>query len=236
MDDITVSLIVVAVTGIGVIALFVFLGWKKKAGRLRLEQAAMQNGWALEKIDRPMVSGYRLSGTTLEGRWILETFVKSSATESGPGSSSMSRMTTWTCDGVQSQMGTYVFGPAMGQVPMINSTSLGSMVLQAIFKLILGEDSSWAANLKQVDISDTGLGKRFLAFTDREEGLSLLLTPQVEKALSMLPAKMAPVIILSSRGLSLRFINQQYLAPEELMHILNAGRVLAREWNGTEHI
>jgi len=231
VSEITVSLIIVAVTGIGVIVLFVILGWKKKAVHLRLEQSALQNGWAVEKIDKPLISGYRISGNTLEGRWVLETIVKSNPTESGTGSSPFNKMTTWTCNDVKSQIGIYVLGPAMGQVPLIDSSSLGSMVLQAIFKLMLGEDSSWAANLKQVDISDTGLGKRFLAFTDREEGFSLLLTPQVEKAFSTLPAKMAPVTILSSQGLTLRFLNQQYLAPEELQQILNAGRVLAREWS-----
>jgi hypothetical protein len=236
VDDIAVSLIIVAATGIGVIALFVTLNWRKKASRLRLEQAAMQNGWALEKIDEPKVSGYRLSGTTLEGRWILETIVNSKAVESGTGSSSMDKMTVWTCDDVMSQIGTYVFGPAMGSVPLMNSTSLGSMVIQAILKLMLDEDSSWVANLKQMDISDTRMGKRFLAFTDREQELTLLLTQPVEEALSTLPVKMVPVIILSRQGLTLRFLNQQYLAPEELQAILNASRVLAREWSGIEYL
>ncbi len=231
MGDILVSLIIVGVTAIGIIALFIFLGQKKKQTFQQLEQSAKENGWILERIEKPLLSGYKVSGRMMEGNWTLESLSKASSTESGPGSSGINKTTEWFSSDLISPKGAVVFGPAMGPVSRMSNTSFGSTLVQMALRIMLGQDAEWAGSLSQTDISNTSMGKKLIAFATEGFDVKPMITPEVEKAVGNLSGKMEPVIIWNQNGISIRFLNHQSLNPEEWKIIIELGKTLMREWS-----
>jgi hypothetical protein len=231
MDDIVVSLIIVVITAAGIIALFVYLGQKKKHKQQALEQAAKENGWLLERVEKPLLSGYRVSGRMMEGNWTLEALAKASSNESGPGSSEVSKTTEWVTTDLTNEKGAFVFGPAMGPVSRMSNSALGSTIIQMALRIMIGKDAEWVNKLSQVDIPHSILGKKFLAFTDNEKDITQLITPAVEKAVINLPGKMEPIIIWNQSGLAIKVINQNYENPEVWKALIEFGKTLLREWS-----
>lgn len=231
MSDILVSLIIVVCTAVGIIALFVFLGQKKKQTLQKLEQSAKENGWILERIEKPLQSGYRVSGRMIEGNWTLDALAKSSSTESGPGSSEVSKTTEWFSSDLKPQKGAIVFGPAMGPVSRMNNSTFGSTLVQMALRIMLGQDAAWAGSLSQADISHSAISKKFIAFASESLGMNQFITPEVEKAMGNLPGKMEPVIIWNQNGISIKLLNHQSLDPDEWKVMIELGKTLLREWS-----
>jgi len=231
MGEILVSLIIVAITAIGILVLFIFLGQRKKQTYQMLEQSAKENGWIIERIEKPLLSGYRVTGRMIEGNWTLEAIAKSSSTESGPGSSEFSKTTEWFSPDCKSRKGAFVFGPALGPVTKMSTMNLGSTIIQMALQLMIGKDEDWALSLEQVDINNSMMGKKFLAFTDTPSEINSIITPEVERAINVLPQKIIPVIVWNQKGLTIKAINQQYLNPEEWKVIIDLGKNLMREWS-----
>lgn len=196
-----------------------------------LEQSAKENGWIIERIEKPLLSGYRVTGRMIEGNWTLEAIAKSSSRESGPGSSEFSKTTEWFSPDCKSRKGAFVFGPALGPVTKMSTMNLGSTIIQMALQLMIGKDEDWALSLEQVDINNSMMGKKFLAFTDTPSEINYIITPEVERAINILPQKIIPVIVWNQKGLTIKAINQQYLNPEEWKVIIDLGKNLMREWS-----
>ena len=115
MNDILSNLIVLA--ALLVIGGGIFLVFRKRKTELdkRLDQAAKEHGWKLQRIKEPLEWGVHIT----HPGWRLEAISRSSGQEPGPGSSNVSMHTLWQA---QKPGSTVMLGPRF-QEPGWMSTS-----------------------------------------------------------------------------------------------------------------
>jgi hypothetical protein len=113
----------------------------------------------------------------------------------------------------------------------MSNSALGSTIIQMALRIMIGKDAEWVNNLSQVDISHTTLGKKFLAFTDKENNITQLITPAVEKAVINLQGNIEPIIIWNESGLVIKVLNQDYEDPEVWKALIELGKILLRDWS-----
>lgn len=226
MSEITQNLIVVAVTAIFVILLFFFLNQKKKRRDLEFRQMAQEKGWKVERIQKPLVSGYILFGKDSAGHWTLETLATSTSRESGPGSSEVSHSTRWWSEETGFAENTIVIGPGTNLESAQLLNSFGAGIFQQALRLMLGKDAEWASSLTPVQLSRPSLQNKFLVLADHSEGVEDLIGPELEKALLLLARKHKVITIIRAQGVEIRLPEKQVLDRATLEQIVDLGKTL----------
>ena len=183
MNDILLNLIVLAV--LLVIGGGVFLVFRKRKTELdkRLDQAAKEHGWKLQRIKEPLEWGVHISHPD----WRLEAISQSTGQEPGPGSSNVSMHTLWQADRPGS---TVMLGPRT------QGSGLDEHLLRPFVQLLAGED------LSEVPIHHPELQKTYMLRAVDPAAGEALLNPFLESAL--LDWKKTPPLIRRDRtGISM---------------------------------
>ena len=232
MNEIWLNLIVIAVIGLLVILLFVFLKVRKNQKDAQFTQMAIAKGWKLERIQQPLVSGYQISGKFPTATWVLETLAIASDRDSGPGSSSISHTTRWWTESIQLDDRAIAIGPLTNPGDAQILTSFNGPFLQMALRKMLGEDDQWAASLSPVEAGSAAFKKQFLCLSTHKRDVEKILQPEVEKLLLTLAQKYKPVIKLHATGLEISVPTEQIVDQTSLELIVNLGKALVRSWEG----
>ena len=89
MGDMGISLIVIAITGLGIIGIFLFVQKRKKALENDLRELSTQRGWSYSPFKEPLKWGYRL----VSPDWTLEAASVASGNSVEPSQNDVSQKT-----------------------------------------------------------------------------------------------------------------------------------------------
>jgi len=109
MDDITLSLIVILVTGLVVVLIFILVRRNRGELEKRLAQMALERGWRLELVKERLAYGQRIHHRD----WVIELLTESSGKPEAEGSSNVAASTLWRAPGSGS---TILIGPRTAQI------------------------------------------------------------------------------------------------------------------------
>ena len=109
MDDITLSLIVILVTGLVVVLIFIMVRRNRGELEKRLAQMALERGWRLELVKERLAYGQRIHHQD----WVIELLTESSGKPEAEGSSNVAASTLWRAPGSGS---TILIGPRTAQI------------------------------------------------------------------------------------------------------------------------
>ena len=231
MDDMMLNLVVLAVTGAFIAALFLFLASRKRRKQVHFEQFAAEHGWRVQRLDAPLVAGYLLTNQSGQIAWSLETKAVASSRESGPGSSEVSHQTRWWCADLPEQSRNVVVGPRLGGTSLKTLGGFGGSLLNMGLRAMLGDDAAWVSELAPVDIADKTLSERALCLANDPEDARRLLSPEATRALLALSAKIKPVIQLHAGVLEIRLNGVQLDDdPNDLAALIGLGGKLVGAW------
>ena len=206
MNDILSNLIVLAV--LLVIGGGIFLVFHKRKTELdkRLDQAAREHGWKLQRIKEPLEWGVHITHPD----WRLEAISRSSGQEPGPGSSNVTMHTLWQA---QKPGSTVMLGPRLP------GAGLDEHLLRPFVQALSGED------LADVNIRNPELqAKYMLRAVDPASG-EALLNPFLESAL-LDWQKTPPLIRRDINGISMEIRGERLKTPEDLLRFIRIGEAL----------
>jgi hypothetical protein len=212
MDDITLNLIVIGCTALIAGGIFLLVNKKQKESEQQLRQMAVQKGWQMETIRKPLVSGTRIKSTY----WTIETISQSSGQESGPGSSNIAQSTTWLAP----RSGSIILvGP---RPPQSNLGTMGALLSQQVIQMALGPEAS---NVKEVQVGSSEFQKRFMVWAQDEKDADRLLTPAVQADL-LTWHKMIPLIKRTSADLRIELRGFHLTKAADFQRLVQLGEKL----------
>lgn len=186
MDDLILNLLVIA----GVIILggviFILVQQKRNQEKQEIDALAQQKGWRVERIQEPLARGFRLNGSG----WVLETIIRSSGQEAGPGSTNTEQKTTWISD---KPCQTLLVGPRT------TSLDLGPFAEQLMKKVIHAALGREADGVREIPIGDSAFQKKYLVLASDRYEADKVLTPAIQTTLTAWQ-KDLPVIIRTIEG------------------------------------
>ncbi len=230
MENLIPSLIVIALTAVGVAALFWFLHQNKVKKEEQILNHANLHGWSYEAIREPLRSGYRLSGKYRETDWVLEGIDEASGRDAGPGSSEVSSTTCWQCQPAPLPGGMV----AVGLRPQGNTTAFASVMsntlIQAALRLMLGDLADAVSSLKEVPAGSESFRQRFMIWARDEQDANRLISSDTESALMAWPENLPVIIKLGPSGLELLHNKARLTKPAEINQFVELGCRLIDAW------
>lgn len=212
MDDITLSLIVILVTGLVVVLIFVLVRRNRGEQEKRLAQMALERGWRLELVKDRLAYGQRIHHRD----WVIELMTLSSGNPEAEGSSNVTASTVWKAPVTGS---TVLVGPRTTQ---INLGGLGETITRQLLQMALGEE---AEGLEEVKAGSEEFQKRYMIWAKDPEVVVRLINPFFESVL-LDWAKYAPMIKRTAQGLSIELRNFRLKKPEEIITLTKLGEFL----------
>lgn len=220
MSEITQNLIFIFIAGIIVAGIFFFTGRAKKQKEAAFVKMAAEQGWLYQPLSDRLTRGFRLQAPN----WSFETLAKFADREAGPGSVNVSYQTRWWT-GEKSLPGRLAFiGPRTSAGNM--NIPGAAMLMQMALPMMLGDQSSLAAGLTEVQAGSDALRQRYMLMAHDPADMSTLLSSTLERALLNWPTGSLPIIKQSPNGLSVEFHNYQTNKPADVQAIINLGKIL----------
>lgn len=220
MEDLGLSLIVIAVTVVLVGLIFWLVSAQKRKREASLCNLASMNGWIYEPVKDRNSSGYRLR----KGDWVIEA-VNQSNTNSSDNSSSttVTSLTRWFSDSIRTADGLVLIGPRM---PDVNLAGIGEMMRQAALRVLIGAEAENVAGIQQEELGSLELMKRYMVWTNRVETANKLLEAPVENALIHWPLKLVPLIKFSPAGLEIKIQGARLYKDADIIALVKLGNLL----------
>ncbi|NTV36983.1 MAG: hypothetical protein HGA53_08520 [Anaerolineaceae bacterium] len=220
MSEITQNLIFILVAGIIVAGIFFFTGRAKKQKEAAFAKMAAEQGWMYQSLNDRLTRGFRLQASN----WTFETLAKFADREAGPGSVNVSYQTRWWT-GEKSLPGRLAFiGPRTSAGNM--NIPGAAMLMQMALPMMLGDQSSLAAGLSEVQTGSDALRQRYMIMAHDPADMSNLLSDALERALLGWPAGSLPVIKQSPNGLLIEINNFEAKKPSDVQAVINLGKIL----------
>lgn len=224
MDDLTVSLLVVAGTGLAAAFIFLAAARAKKQKSAKIEQLAREKGWAYEAVRERLGAGYRLRGPG----WTFEALTASTGGPEAEGSSNMTSSTRWQSEraalpGRMLLIGERVVHPALGP--------LADTLLQQALKMILGDEAGDAQGLSEIPAGSQAFQQRYMLWATDPADAERVLTPRVERLLLDWPLKPLPIVRLTPRGLRIDILHRRVEDLQELQAVITLGDLLMETEN-----
>jgi hypothetical protein len=231
MNDMVVSLIVIAVTAVFVVGLFVFLNQRKQREMAALSALAGARGWQLETVQERLAAGYRIRGVTDGMPWTFESMILSQDTPAGPGSSNTHAEIHWHTNAVGLAQGVAAVGPQMTSTEM--PAALGGfqqMLLDKVLGLAFGEEAGLLAGLKPVPYGSQEFQRLYMCWAHEADSIPRLLDGMGESGLLAWRGNRRLLIRLTAKGLDVSLPEAGGLQPEEVERLVAVGSALARSW------
>ena len=212
MDDITLSLIVILVTGLVVVLIFILVRRNRGELEKRLAQMALERGWRLELVKERLAYGQRIHHRD----WVIELLTESSGKPEAEGSSNVTASTVWKAPVMGSTM---LVGPRTTQISL---GGLGETITHQLLQMALGEE---AEGLEEVKSGSQEFQKRYMIWAKDPEVVVRLINPFFETTL-LNWAKYAPMIKRTKQGLSIELRNFRLKKPEDIDTLAKLGEFL----------
>jgi len=212
MDDITLSLIVILVTGLLVVLIFVMVRRNRMEHEKRLAQMALERGWRLELVKERLAYGQRIHHRD----WVIELLTQSSGNPKAEGSSNVTASTVWKAPVTGS---TVLVGPRTTQISL---GGLGETLTRQMLQMALGDE---ADGLEEVKAGSEEFQKRYMIWAKDPEVVVRLINPFFESTL-LNWVKYAPLIKRTSQGLSIELRNFRLKKSEEIDTLAKLGEFL----------
>ena len=230
MENLIPSLIVIAVCAVVIIAIFWFVNRNKVQQEQKIQEIASLRGWEYERIREPLAAGYRLRGTIDGIPWTLEGLTESNSREAGPGSSETSSSTRWISPAANPPGGMVVIGTRPPGSTTAAASMMGSTLVQAALRLMVGKDAFQISNLREVSAGSASFQQRYMVWAHSEADAQRLLSSSVESALLAWPVKLPLVVKLGPQGLEIRLAQRKVTSSIEMDGMVNLGRSLLDAW------
>ena len=212
MDEITLSLIVILVTGLLVVLIFVMVRRNRMEHEKRLAQMALERGWRLELVKERLAYGQRIHHRD----WVIELLTQSSGNPEAEGSSNVTASTVWKSPVTGS---TVLVGPRTIQISL---GGLGETLTRQMLQMALGDE---ADGLEEVKAGSEEFQKRYMIWAKDPEVVVRLINPFFESTL-LNWVKYAPLIKRTSQGLSIELRNFRLKKTEEIDLLVKLGEFL----------
>jgi len=212
MNDLLLNFIVIAGSLILASAIFLFSNQKQKREMKDLTQIANQNGWKIAYIRKPLEKGFKITARD----WTIESTMRSSGRESGPGSTDWEQKTTWFANKPGT---TILIGPRTTQEDM---SPLAEKLAHRILETALGAD---AYGLKEVAVGSSAFQEKFMVWTQDPERIDSFLTPELQYTLLGWDRK-PPLIKRTSKGTSIELDGIQLKNIKGLKALISLGEQL----------
>ncbi len=217
MNDIVLSLIVIALTGVVVAVIFILTKRAKKQQLERLDGLARQKGWQFEAIKERLSNGYRMKG----GNWTLEALKIARGQSVEPQQSNISSETLLKSSSLYLPGRNLLVGPKPAQVDL---GGFGEMLKQKLIQTVLGDSGKGMA---EVQTGSSFFRERFMTLANDPEDARRILTPQVEQLLLKLEAK-KPVLKVSQAGLEIKLDNDYLEKDDDIINFVELGEALLK--------
>jgi hypothetical protein len=193
MGDIGWSLIVIAVTGLIVGGIFLFIHRKGKAAESALHEMAIQRGWSYEPFRKALAWGYHLVSPS----WTLEAVSRSSGNSVEPSQNDVEHFTRLIAPGFITP-GRLMVKPRQGSPRQLSEMELGLAAKAA--QMFIG---SATGSLEEVQEGSSDLRNRYQIIGQSGGTGSSIFTPQVESILLNWKGE-RPWIEISPEGMEIR--------------------------------
>ncbi len=217
MNDIVLSLIVIALTGVVVAVIFILTNRAKKQQLERLDGLARQKGWQFEAIKERLSNGYRMKG----GNWTLEALKIARGQSVEPQQSNISSETLLKSSSLYLPGRNLLVGPKPAQVDL---GGFGEMLKQKLIQTVLGDSGKGMA---EVQTGSSFFRERFMTLANDPEDARRTMTPQVEQLLLKLEAK-KPVLKVSQAGLEIKLDNDYLEKDDDIINFVELGEALLK--------
>ncbi len=221
MNDLTLSVIVILVTGLFVFFILVLSSRKKKVRDEAIKQMAASHGWRYERINDPACEGYAILGTD----WRFESKTSKNSNQSEHASVSENFSTSWSTASVRSTDGLILIGP---KIPSIDVGGFGNFLLQQALRLFLQDEADQVNEISEVHWDRPAIEKKISVWASSEEAALRFLTFNVENALLNWKLRQLPVVKISNKGVSITLMNGAAHTPEEVMAVIELGLTFLR--------
>lgn len=230
MENLIPSLIVIAVSAVVIIAIFWFVNRNKVQQEQKIKEIASLRGWEYERIQEPLTAGYRLRGTSDGIPWTLEGLTESNSHEAGPGSSDVSSSTRWISPTANPPGGMVVIGTRPPGSTTAAASMMGSTLVQAALRLMLGDLADAVSSLKEVPAGSESFRQRFMVWAHDEQDANRLISSNTESALMAWPENLPVIIKLGPSGLEILHNKARLIKPAEINQFVELGYRLIDAW------
>ena len=219
MSDITLSLIVIAVTALVVVVIFLAVGRAKRLKTEAFDLWALENGCVYTPVDERLASGHRVRGPG----WSFEALTTSTGGPEAEGSSNVSSNTYWQSDRSALPAGLLLIGervahPALG--PLADS------LLPPMLKTLLGDKAADVQGLREVSAGSPAFQQLYMVWATDPADAERVLTPRVVSQLMAWPLIPPPLVRLSPRGCRIDIRNRRIEDVKDLERLITLGKVL----------
>ena len=173
MGDMGISLIVIAITGLGIIGIFLFVQQRKKALENDLRELSLQRGWSYSSFKEPLKWGYRL----VSPDWALEAASEASGHSVEPSQNDVSQKTLVTAPDL-SEPGLLLIQPR-GK----NSKSLSPMEEKLAGLAARSFSGGFYGDLQEIPAGSGDFRNQFIIMSQTGDLDAKLISPQVESVL-----------------------------------------------------
>ncbi|PKN91371.1 MAG: hypothetical protein CVU44_19860 [Chloroflexi bacterium HGW-Chloroflexi-6] len=210
MNDITLNILVLA--GFALIGgLIFYLARRKNAADAQaILQLAAEKGWKVETIRGPLIWGQRL----ISPHWTLESVLRASGEETGPGSSDVSMLTIWQANAPGSIL---LIGERQSRADL---GAFGEMLMRQVLQQALGADTD---GLNEIQIGSDALRQKYMLWAQNPSDIRI--TPAIESALLGWKGQ-KPLIKRTSEGLSIEMRGVRVKTDSEILQVIHLGETL----------
>jgi hypothetical protein len=230
MENLIPSLIVIALCGVIIIAIFWLVNRNKVQQEQKIQEIASLRGWEYAAIREPLRSGYRLSGKHRGTDWVLEGIDEASGREAGPGSSEVSSTTCWQCQPAPLPGGMVAVGLRPSQNTAALSAAMSNTLIHAALRLMLGSQAGAVSSLKEVPAGSESFRQRFMVWAHDEQDANRLISSDTESALMAWPENLPVIIKLGPLGLEILHNKARLTKPAEINQLVELGCRLIDAW------
>ncbi len=221
MNDLSVSVIVIVVTGLFVIFILMLSRHKKKSRNEAIKQMAASHGWRFEQINDSAYEGFAILGTD----WRFESKVSKNTDQSNNVSIPENFPNSWSTASVRSTDGLILIGP---KIPSIDIGGLGNFLLQQALRLFLKDEAEQINEISEVHWDRPAIEKKISVWASSEEAALRFLTFNVENTLLNWKLREFPVVKISSKGITITLVNGNARSPEEIKAVIDLGLAFLR--------
>lgn len=221
MNDLSISIIVILVTGLFTVLVLVLTGRRRKLKTDAIKQMASSRGWRYEPIKDSAHEGFAIQGA----EWRFESITSTNSDHSNNISISDKFPTCWSTESVRSEGGLVLIGP---KVPSINIGGLGNFLLQQVLRIFLKDEADQINEIIEVHSDRPALENKYSIWAASEEEALRFLTFNVENSLLNWKLKELPVVKISRKGTAITMVNGQTQTPEEILAVIDLGLTFLR--------
>lgn len=211
MSELILNLLVI--TGVIILGgiIFILVQRKRKQEQQEIDALALQNGWRVENLREPLARGFRLIGPG----WVLESIIRSSGQEAGPGSTNTDQETTWFSDKPCRPL---LVGPRT------TSLDLGPFAEQLMKKVIRDALGTEADGVREITLGDNAFQNKYLVLARDKNEADRVLIPAIQTALSAWQ-KNLPVIIRTNEGTRIELKGVRLRKADEINALVRLGEL-----------